>query len=329
MTSFAFAPKTGRWEPATTLPTPAPRELHIIMLNVLFDRWRGRPYKPHVVCSERRFEAQWRLFETSSPDILCLHEVTPSYLDGLSRQPWVRERYTMSAVPGQEGPLRPFGNIVLWKGAAPHIRALEAPRLPRAPIAAIVSYEDVGALAVVATHLSAGTGNAARRAAQLSSINQTLQSWDEVAHAVILGDLNLHDASEDAAIPEDLLDAWADVRPGEPGWTFDAARNPMHQEMWPLGFESRRMRLDRILVRRETGLQAQSCGLYADTPLGTRTREPVLGLARAMRRPAHLMRRLVHQTQDVLGARGLWRDPETYLMPSDHFGIEARLGWSR
>mgnify|MGYP001498729713 CR=1 FL=1 len=35
----------------------------------------------------------------------------------------------------------------------------------------------------------------------------------------------------------------------EDGYTFDALANPMIHEMFPLGFENRRLRLDRILFR--------------------------------------------------------------------------------
>ena len=65
-------------------------------LNVLFDHWRGKDYKPHVVLSQERYRAQLALFASMNLDIIALNEVTPRYVELLQKQPWVQDSYLCS-----------------------------------------------------------------------------------------------------------------------------------------------------------------------------------------------------------------------------------------
>jgi hypothetical protein len=83
-----------------------------------------------------------------------------------------------------------------------------------------------------------------------------------------MGDLNMHEPSEDGVlVREQLLDLWAETNSGQAGYTFDPVANSMIKRYIP--GESRRMRLDRILLSAGSPWKPhRSVRMWAEHPLG-------------------------------------------------------------
>ncbi len=303
--------------------------LKLLSFNTLFDHWRGRPYLPQVVHSSTRYERLARWIEDESPELLALNEVTPGHLSLLGQRRLLQERYLLSAQPEEKSSLPPFGNLLLMSLPCLQLYEIHLPRLPRPALCAVLQLGEELRLLLCTVHLSSKWENAPRRARQLEALIVALEPLREAQgcqDVLICGDLNLHDPAEDEIIPSSYRDLWAELRPEEPGYTFDALRNPMLQEMWPLGFEYRRMRLDRILLRRGGQLSPHSIRLVLDQPIYASPQQARLFHPRwhALMAPRELLRRTLCQVADRLGHAGP-RDMRGYLRCSDHFGLLLEL----
>lgn len=113
-------------------------------------------------------------------------------------------------------------------------------------------------LVVGTTHLESLTFAALREEQWLEAM-----AWIDsfgTAHAVLMGDMNLHDGQcFGHLLPEGWVDAWSVARPEDPGYTYDARRNWMIRDDY-------RERLDRIFVR-SRDWQVEEIGLLGTTPL--------------------------------------------------------------
>jgi endonuclease/exonuclease/phosphatase family metal-dependent hydrolase len=290
--------------------------------NVLFDAWHERPYKPNVVCSPERFRAQLDLLGAMDLDVIALNEVTSTYLRLLRGEGWVRAGY--SVTPGfEEDAPGAFGNVVVCRLPLRESFQIKLARLRRPVVCALVSAEAERTVAVCAAHLTAVDRNAPRRVAQLAQLGRALERrLVDVDGALVLGDLNFHSEDENDAAPAGYDDVWLALRGDDPGYTFDAETNPMLQELWPLGFESRRMRLDRVLLRTEGYLVPRSIEVFGDQPVRPGASSEFKLRARS---PWELAKRALSQLGDVALGRNLVRDPARYLRCSDHYGLVLEL----
>eukprot|EP00899_Mesostigma_viride_P027351 jgi/Mesvir1/7800/Mv11742-RA.1 len=149
-------------------------------------------------------------------------------------------------------------------------------------------------LRVATTHLESPLGfdqlmSEPRKAQAAECMRRLSGGADACANTVLAGDMNFTEKN-DGAFPlhaggDGWVDAWAELRPGEVGYTYDGITNPM------LGSHLR-SRLDRLICRLED---------YQLTSVETLGREPLPRLK---------------WTKTVRG-----REKEMQVLPSDHFGL--------
>ncbi len=268
--------------------------LKMVTFNVLFSHWRGKEYHHAWVKPKERYLCLLDRLLDMDCHVIVLNECTFFFVEHLQQH-----RMGSLYLVGGLDTLGEGGNLVLIrKGLNPEFFSVDLPRLPRPAIVCRLKHQSV---LVCGVHLSALTSNHERRAEQLQALVLVLEREDEPL-MVICGDLNFHREEENENIPAEWKDTHYD------GFSWDSSLNPMHQVLWPLGFESRQMRLDRILVRGQ-GF-ADHCELAF--------REPIYAEGDVLEAPSLLQ-------------RTLWQcgfsqpDPRSYLRCSDHFGLSFTL----
>ena len=268
-------------------------ELRCVSLNVMMDEWKGRPYAVAVAQPWMRFRHILRHLEDLDPDVVCLNEVTTSFIAFVPAFPLLCENYVFSARTMHP---ESMGNFVLVrKSLTPVFAAHALPACPRPAITAAV-----GQLTIAATHLSALSRNVERRKMQLDHLVKGLKERQSV---VIVGDLNWHLDTEIESCPEEFRTF------SDSPVTFDALSNSMHQMLWPLGYEERQMRLDRILWR---NCECRKLKRIFDEPVfPEQYRVPDLNAGVVTR---------------TFRTAGFWiPDAKEYLFPSDHFGLHFNI----
>ena len=336
MEPWAFDTEAQEWVPVSRLPPSHVRskgdtaqgcgELSVITLNCLFDEWRGVPYKPSVVCSMKRFEHISKILKEKNADIVTMNEITATSLEFFEKQEWVRQGYWICGRDSLGG-FPPFGNAILSKSEPLHAFSVK-PRGLKRPIVVAgfdLPFEEERTirLGLAATHLTAGSQRRKRRRKQLVELEQELMQEVHGFEAIIIqGDLNFHSEKENENIPPGFVDVWleeVDSLENSPGYTFDALRNPMIARMWPLGNEHRRMRLDRVfLSARETQLVCKEMSIQFDKLVYSE--EYPAGAPTFMDKATEVMALVT----EMVGMDPR-RQPEKYLMCSDHFGIQYTL----
>lgn len=335
---WRFSREERRWvfaEPAlSTVPATFGRPLRLATLNCLHDQTL-----PEVLHHEVRHAAICRELRELEADVIGLNEVTRSLLERLLSEPWVRDSYTVSAVPDDERCSHVsavldgcFGNMLLSKVAPISVEYLGQPgdgrhaHVMTLGLCAPQSRTPLR-LSVCSVHLTASPWlMEGRRQSQLRQHALALATEagsGSVDASVLMGDFNFHREAENASIPE----GWGEVPAVvEAGATWDYARNPMLAHYLPkrnlyngLGLGQRfgwpsPMRLDRVLVR---GLaldrEAAEARLFADRPIHERARG----------------RAALPYTGPELWESHRALPWEEYLCPSDHFGIVVSLPLAR
>ncbi|WP_329521338.1 RNA repair domain-containing protein [Spirillospora sp. NBC_01491] len=233
-----FDAATGRWTPAPGgIADVIADALHVVTYNVLAD-----VYETHRTYGERRIGACVDLLGGLGADVVALHEATPRLREALLAAPWVRAGFHVSAAPD---PAVPYGEMLLSRWPL-LIERHDFSRHKHMLLGRVVLNGRVAAFA--SAHLTSDrTRDAgARRAEQLRVLGERLAGGG-ISDAVVLADVNFGDGAEDALLREaGLTDAWREVHPHDPGFTFDPGVNPLAALMSATG---RPRRLDRILVR--------------------------------------------------------------------------------
>lgn len=233
-----FDAATGRWTPAPGgIADVIADALHVVTYNVLAD-----VYETHRTYGERRIGACVDLLGGLGADVVALHEATPRLREALLAAPWVRAGFHVSAAPD---PAVPYGEMLLSRWPL-LIERHDFSRHKHMLLGRVVLNGRVAAFA--SAHLTSDrTRDAgARRAEQLRVLGERLAGGG-ISDAVVLADVNFGDGAEDALLREaGLTDAWREVHPHDPGFTFDPGVNPLAALMSATG---KPRRLDRILVR--------------------------------------------------------------------------------
>ena len=282
-------------------------------------------------------------------DVIGLNEVTCRFLERLLREDWVRESYTVSAVPGDPRcsfvtTIRgPFGNLLLSNIPCVSLAYVEQPGDGRhSHVMSVLLEHPRGGrprhLAVCSAHFTACPWlMEGRRKKQLEALTAAMvptarpveerngeTSAMDVRAApfdacVVMGDFNFHREAESASIPAGWREVPAIVALGT---TWDFVRNTMLAHYLPLrniyngfglgtflGWPSP-MRLDRVLVSGD-GLDAAgaTARTFADQPIDERAKS----------RPP------LPQTGPELQEAHRKLPWQEYLFPSDHFGIAFEL----
>jgi endonuclease/exonuclease/phosphatase family metal-dependent hydrolase len=209
--------------------------------------------------ANERASALMAELEEADADILAFQEASSWFLDRLHRQPWV-SAYAGTAIGGER--LSPSGLYLLSKYPIEGCGVIDLPGDEgRAVLYADIRVHDISVRAAV-IHLAADLDGRKIRTEQLQVVFDLLRDAD---HGLLLGDFNFGDREpEDWSLEAPYRDLWAELRPGEAGYTFDLANNPMAQNNAFACERSRR--LDRILLRSEEWREA-SITLMGDRAL--------------------------------------------------------------
>jgi poly(A) polymerase len=266
---YRYDTRANAWveaeQPAGTKSLPASTELSVATFNVLFDL-----YDPELLDTPRRTAATLSLLRSVDADLIALQEVTEPFLRALLEKPWVREHYFVSDGP-VASTVKPYGQLLLSRFPFASLSQCVFSRDKRI-IAGELALPD-GTLWVATPHLTSDR-NPAAGAARANQV-QALLDWAgslggegrEAPDVALVGDFNLGaDAPELQSFMEaGFVDAWAVLKPGEAGYTFDPSRNALAAFTTTSG---RRQRLDRVLVRSTSGrLVPHEVGLFAEAPL--------------------------------------------------------------
>ena len=235
-----FDARSGAWSPSAEAAQAAPGApglVTVVTYNVLAEQLA--PQLPTAV----RWQALLETLRQADADIIGLQEVTARFLEQLLREPWVRERYAVSELPG--GPdIDNHGQVLLSRLP---VRALSCAAYSRHK-RLLVATLDLGGLPleVAVVHLSSSRANtaAARRARQIRVLLDHMAQ--RPGDALVLGDFNCADDELEAFGQEGWVDAWGALRPDDPGFTYDPVRNALAGWTSQSGIPRR---YDRVLVR--------------------------------------------------------------------------------
>ena len=320
---FAFDTARRAWVQCATdgagLGT-ADESVRLASWNVLYEASQ----RSHVARPDLRYPAVAETLRQRDADVIGLNEVSSSMLDVLLEAHWVRRDYLLSKVVSERMHME---NLLLIHrraaGRAQLFRLLTTSVPRRRPCLLVTLQTGRGALAVATAHLTAMARNAERRKRQLDEIFERIDGAfsAKLFAAVLMGDLNLHNDFEDAYIARP---AWVDLWPAvhgddDPGFTWDAPRNSLVGEAYG-GFERRKMRLDRIVVRDTAGaldVAHASMEIFGDVAINEDASRAYGGIGTSIRRLLSFVLTPVAKT--------LTADPYSYLFPSDHFGLAAEL----
>lgn len=249
------------------------------------------------VATVERLEALGAVITECDPHVLCLQEVTPQALFVLRAQEWW-DKYAVGPSP----PLQDYFSLMLFKRtvSGPLVKREKHPfrnsRMGR--YLDVVSYmrdpTSKASLAVGSSHLesyiNARETSAGERRVQIAECF----SWlNKHGNAVFMGDTNWDDKDGDVPMPEGWCDAWLELRPGDPGYTYDAKSNEMLR-----GYL--RKRLDRAFVK------LKDFDLKRIEMVGTK---PIPGVT----------------YRKTVSNRGKSEIVELPVVPSDHFGLLLTL----
>lgn len=232
-------------EPAAESAEPA--ELRLVTWNVWFGEYRfGERGRALLAELERR-----------RPDVIALQEVTAPLLAAIHATPWIRAAYQVS-----ESDLLGYDVVILSRVPIVEMRTLPLPSVMgrRLAVARLACGLDVATV-----HLESMRDYADARAAQLRIIGPALAALGE--EVVLVGDMNFApDAPlETAALDPSFVDAWAALRPGDPGYSVDSMRNPMRARAQG---KATQKRIDRVFARTRRW-RPVAIELVGTTPINT------------------------------------------------------------
>ena len=202
-----------------------------------------------------RIPALLSAIERADPDIVCLQEVTPWFLQDLWKAPWVKAR-EYRGIKGKNGHIAPGGLYLLSKLPLSKISFHTLPgRLGRGALIATANVRG-HPVTIAVVHLESFLADGPVRARQLSTVFPLISASED---AILAGDFNFGTGAkpESDHIPATYTDAWIALRPRRPGFTWDMTKNGLARKGSLPGESSRR--LDRVLVRskrwRATGIE--------------------------------------------------------------------------
>jgi len=214
----------------------APSELRIVTYNILADDDRAAQRVPRLLA----------ILKDANADIIVLQEVTPWFGARLLKESWVQDYHR----PLQDGKTLIAHEFLIL--ARFPIAAFETAPLPGKQHRAFFSVTirtPGGTVRVATCHLESLLEDGPTRAEQLDVYFQRLGGDDDV---FLAGDFNFGDGEQPdtAHIGKSFHDAWREVFPNKPGFTWDIKQSLMAKEGSFPHEPSRR--LDRVLYRSAT-----------------------------------------------------------------------------
>lgn len=225
-----FDAEAGRWTYADGCAAVDRDELTLTTYNV----WNDDSH------AERRYRAIAELLSHRAPDILVFQEVTPTALDVLLDQSWVREGYLRADVVG--GHAGNYGMLMLSRVPLARVTYTRLPTSQSRGFLLADLAVNGPSPTVCCLHLDSGKSSRRLRWWQLRRVFGALRSTED---AVLLGDFNMRE-HENSAIAADYCDVWPALRPDEDGFTEDTSINHMRYDMKD---KHRHVRFDRVLLK--------------------------------------------------------------------------------
>lgn len=249
-----------------------------------------------------RTKALLDVLQTSDAHIIALQEVDGWFLRALVAAPWVAERYHVSSRGGQ--PFAPGGQLILSRFPIEDLDVVVMPGRQRRTL--MIAHITVGGrrMAVATTHMESFLDDGPVRAQQLDGVFSLL---GRAPDAIFLGDFNFGDGEqpETKHLDPAYVDLWTQLRPGDPGFTWNMADNPMARIGAFVGEGDRR--LDRVLVRSAVW-RGKSVTMVGHHSAGKRSLTPE--------------QRTMIEMPD---RRGPPKTEDIEVFPSDHYGLKAEL----
>ncbi|XP_062211716.1 uncharacterized protein LOC133912814 [Phragmites australis] len=198
----------------------------------------------------RRMNALGHLIQHHSPDLICFQEVTPDiyllfeksewwkgYKCSLSHEKAMERPYycmQMSKLPVKSFDCTPFSNSVMGRELC----------------IADVNIGGVIKLVLATSHLESPcpappTWDQMFSKERVAQANESLSILGDFCNIVFCGDMNWDDKGDGPfPVPDGWIDAWAELKPGENGWTYDTKANAMLS-----GNRKLQKRLDRFVCK--------------------------------------------------------------------------------
>jgi endonuclease/exonuclease/phosphatase family metal-dependent hydrolase len=267
---FYFNTESNKWEQYTYDGTDVhlPENVRIASFNTLFDLYESRH-------SMKRYDYQIStLLPEQDAHIIALNEVTRHYLAQLLDQEWTKEYYvTRISKGGKKGykrnvDVKHFFSVILSKTPFTRVQNYWFSPTVRTKRSAIVGHFQLrnGTTFTLCTaHLVARQNRHLERRKQLRELIAMLRGNP----SLLVGDMNIHSETEQIHLEKQLVDVWKQVKPKEPGYTFDMVRN----KMLTLGhtLNGARIRLDRMFaIEAKHVMKCNDIRLFGDEPIEKR-----------------------------------------------------------
>ncbi|GAM18530.1 hypothetical protein SAMD00019534_017050 [Acytostelium subglobosum LB1] len=194
--------------------------LSIVTFNVWFDSYLWR----------QRATELFGIVEQRMPDVVCLQEVTPMFLDYLKEQRWVKEHYLMSDC-GHSDTVFPYGVVILSRrdNVKFHLHSFTIYPLPtrqnRKLLTALFQLDSGALMSVSTVHLESLNSNSDMRIKQLQTIERITQERRQAnqleCDSFLVGDLNFGASTMENQELTRLLyaDMWREINANQEGVT--------------------------------------------------------------------------------------------------------------
>ncbi|MBF2067146.1 MAG: DUF504 domain-containing protein [Calothrix sp. C42_A2020_038] len=256
------------------------KNLSVATFNVLFNL-----YETEKIQTEKRLPAIFEQLHQCEADIIAIQEATPQFVESLLLQNWIRSYFISESNIGDT--VKPYGNLLISRFPF----KLVEHKFFGAKHVLVGTWQINGRLLHIAVvHLTSNRAENAveKRAHQLSTLLTYLknQLQNQPGDSLIVGDFNTRgNEQEEILISAGFVDVWQQLRPYEPGYTFDPNRNPLAAL---LSLSGKAGRLDRILLQKNKAIPSRYIPVLID-----------------------------------LFACNPIKDTQETLYPSDHFGLRA------
>lgn len=213
--------------------SPSPRELCVVTYNVLADDDLVKERVPKLL----------EILKGTNADVIVLQEVAPWFADQLMKEPWA-QTYHRPLKDGKPFIAREY--LVLSRFPITGFEMAPLPGKQRRTFFSVTVELPGGPARFATCHLESFLQDGPIRAQQLDIYFQKLTGDFD---AFFAGDFNFGDGEEPdtSHIDKAYRDAWRDVHPNKPGFTWDIEKSPMAKAGSFPNEPSRR--LDKILFR--------------------------------------------------------------------------------
>ncbi|KAK9267536.1 hypothetical protein L1049_009964 [Liquidambar formosana] len=196
----------------------------------------------------KRMKALGDLIQLHSPDLICFQEVTPNIYDIFQQSSWWKE-YRCS-VSNEMANLRPYFCMQLSKLPIKSFscKPFNNSVMGRELCVADIEVQADKPLVVATSHLESPCPGPPKWDQMYSKervyqANEALSILKKYPNVIFCGDMNWDDKLDGQfPLSEGWVDAWAELRPGENGWTYDTKSNQMLS-----GNRTLQKRLDRFV----------------------------------------------------------------------------------